>query len=422
MKIKYIFILVLALASCTKDVEVSVPNTSWTLFDSRSALQLPKQSRDGMEGVYKVTDGADFFGDQVVFKWSTVDSGLDTTYNLSVFGGKDVDYFDLQGRVLGDSIILNGYWRKIINTETGIARFSIAAGGGARQLLSQNPVIGNDSIVINGMTGSGGELPHSKVTFVYQRPLYHGIPFDILAHRSGGRTSDHLPYSENSIGMIKYASQLGATGIEIDIRLTSDGIPILYHDNTLNLRLTQKDGLVGPIESYSFDQLTDLVTLIDGEKIPTLRQALETVVNNTNLDFVWLDTKYDDSIAVIQALQAEYLAKAKALGRDLEIVIGLPADEQLTKFKELPNYDSVPSLCELTVQDVNDINAKVWAPRWTLGEQNDIVQQVQAEGHRAFVWTLDDPAYISQFIDQGNFNGILTNYPTLVAYYHYVKE
>lgn len=222
--------------------------------------------------------------------------------------------------------------------------------------------------------------------------------------------------------MIKYASQLGATGIEIDIRLTRDGIPILYHDNTLNLRLTQKDGLVGPIESYSFDQLTDLVTLIDGEKIPTLRQALETVVNNTNLDFVWLDTKYDDSIAVIQALQAEYLAKAKALGRDLEIVIGLPADEQLTKFKELPNYDSVPSLCELTVQDVNDINAKVWAPRWTLGEQNEIVQEVQAEGHRAFVWTLDDPAYISQFIDQGNFNGILTNYPTLVAYYHYVKE
>jgi hypothetical protein len=38
------------------------------------------------------------------------------------------------------------------------------------------------------------------------------------------------------------------------------------------------------------------------------------------------------------------------------------------------------------------------------------------------VWTLDEPDYISQFIDQGNFNGVLSNYPTLIAYNYYVKE
>jgi len=50
------------------------------------------------------------------------------------------------------------------------------------------------------------------------------------------------------------------------------------------------------------------------------------------------------------------------------------------------------------------------------------VKQVQAEGRRVIVWTLDEPSYISQFIEQGSFNGILSNYPSLIAYNYYVKE
>ena len=103
-------------------------------------------------------------------------------------------------------------------------------------------------------------------------------------------------------------------------------------------------------------------------------------------------------------------------------VIGLPGDEQLAEFKELPHDDTIPSLCELSVADVEDINARVWAPRWTLGLQDDLVKQVQAEGRRVIVWTLDEPSYISQFIEQGSFNGILSNYPSLIAYNYYVKE
>lgn len=418
----FIFVFILTQVACRKEYAAPVPDTVWPLFESPDAQALPRQTREAMEGVYQVTEGSSIFGELVALKWSFVTEGTDSSFNLSVFGGKDVAYFDLQGKVLGDSIILNGYWRKLINTQTGISRFSIGPNEGAKQLLSPVPIISKDSIIINGVMGNGQEIPSGKLVLKYLRPLYHGTGFEILAHRSGGRTSDLLPFSENSIGIIKYAGQLGATGIEIDIRLTSDGIPILYHDNALNLRLVRKSGLVGDISNYSYDQLSSLVSLIDGEKIPTLRQALETVLNNTSLDFVWLDTKFDDSLAVLRALQSEYLAKAKAMGRSLEILIGLPGDEQFAEFKDLPNDDSIPSLCELSVQDVTDINSRVWAPRWTLGLQNDLVKQVQAQGRRVIVWTLDDPDYISQFIGQGNFNGILSNYPTLIAYNYYVKE
>jgi glycerophosphoryl diester phosphodiesterase len=309
----------------------------------------------------------------------------------------------------------------MINTETGTSRFTITFQDGARQLLSTNPVIGPDSITIDGIFGDGDNMPSRRLTLVYERPLHNRNGFQIMAHRAGGRTSDHLNVSENSVAMIKKTAAFGSTGIEIDVRLTSDRVPILYHDNTVNDRLVQPNGMTGPIENYSYTQLSHLARLINGEKIPTLHEALETVVYNTDLEYVWLDTKYSGDMNLIRQVQAEYLQKAAAAGRDLQILIGLPGDDQLSDFKELPDYQNIPSLCELTRENVREINAKVWAPRWTLGTQDEEVAGVHAEGRKAFTWTLDVPEYISLFINNGDFDGILSNYPSAVAYYEYVK-
>jgi glycerophosphoryl diester phosphodiesterase len=222
--------------------------------------------------------------------------------------------------------------------------------------------------------------------------------------------------------MIKFASRLGATGIEIDVRLTSDEVPVLYHDNTLNLRLIQKNGLVGEIENFSYEQITTFVRLIDGESVPTLQAALDAVVYTTNIRYVWMDTKYVGSLSAVRDLQKLYLQKAADAGRDLHILIGLPDEDKVGAFLELPDYQSAPALCELSLDDVHTTNAEVWAPRWTLGTQDAEVAQVQGDGRKAFVWTLDDPAYVDQFVNQSNFDGILSNYPSLVAYYYYVKQ
>jgi glycerophosphoryl diester phosphodiesterase len=47
---------------------------------------------------------------------------------------------------------------------------------------------------------------------------------------------------------------------------------------------------------------------------------------------------------------------------------------------------------------------------------------MQSEGRKVFTWTLDDENYIEQFIKEGQFDGILTNYPTIVSYFHYIQE
>lgn len=417
-----ILVLVILFAGCKKDYTVDMPDTdTWMLFNDREAGQLPPATRQAMEGVYDIA-GNDIFGSLAALKWSYAVKNNDTTFHISGFFGKDIAYFICEGKQLNGSILLNGYWRKMVSTETGIIRFTIAPANGATVLLSPSPVL-PATIILDGVFGNGQEEPKNNITLSYNRPLYRGAaPFNILAHRAGGRNSDLLPVSENSVDMILKTAEFGSTGIEIDVRFTKDGIPILYHDNDINLRLTQKSGLVGPIENYTYAQLNAFVRLINGERIPTLRQALSAALYQTPLTFIWLDTKYIGSLERVQELQFEFMQLAAGLGRPLQIVIGLPGEEQLNKFLELPDYRVTPSLCELSTEDVQRTNALVWAPRFTEGTQNDKVAAIQALGKKAFVWTLDVPEFIEQFIRDGNFDGILSNFPSCVAFNYYVQQ
>ena len=417
-----ISIISLFVFSCRKDYQALVPDyNNWDAFTAAGKLNLPVQSRSGMEGVYNLAEGGGTFGDTVAIKWNYVITGTDTVWHLSVFCGKDIAYLICEGKRSNGDILLNGYWRKMAGVETGIVRLTIKAQEGA-DLIAGNGVITPGSIIISGVFGNGQSVPASPISFTYNRPLYSKGPFQILAHRGGGRTSDLLPVSENSVAMIRKTPEFGSTGIEIDVRLTSDGVPILYHDNNLNLRETQKSGLIGPIENYTFDQLSTFIRLIHGEKIPTLREALDAVVYQTPLRFVWLDTKYSGSLQVVRDIQKEYLQKAAAAGRTLSIVIGLPTTGAIDDFVALPDFAAAPNLCELSLEDVDKTNAEIWAPRFTLGTQNEDVAKVHAAGKLAFVWTLDVPDFIQQYLHDGHFDGILSNYPSAVAYYYYVQH
>lgn len=410
---------VLFFISCKRNFEAPVPDLHWEAFDSPAATLLQANTRQKMEGVYTFTEGAENFGGLTAVKWSYTTNGNDTAWHLSFFCEKQVSYFICEGRRLDSSILLNGYWRKMVNTETGRVRLSITWTNGAAQLFNAFNAI--DSIVITGAYGFGETVPDRPIRLNYIRPLYSAKPLQIVAHRGGGSTADLLPASENSVNMIQLASRFGATGIEIDVRMTSDGVPVLFHDATLNERLIQKNGLVGPIENYTYGQLNALVRLKQGERIPTLMEALQTVVYNTPLRYVWLDTKFKGSLQKLQAIQTEYSQKAKAIGRQLEITIGIPDEEVLNQFLQLPGYQTIPSVCELSTDAVEKANSGIWAPRFTLGLQNQEVERMHTEGRRAFVWTLDVPAIVQQYMTEGKFDGILSNYPSIVAFYYYAQ-
>ena len=411
-------LFLIGIDGCRKEYEAPVP---YTFTDTAGAGHYVDSVRRSMEGVYAVTNGAGAFGDQVALKWTYLLNGADTTHYLSIFTGVDAGYFNLEGDSKSDSLVLNGYWRRLVNTATGLVRLTVRAKRNGKLQTYKGRLMPIDTLVLDGYYGENKETPTRKLTLTYRRPL-NPKPFAILAHRGGGRTSDLLPTSENSVEVIKMASRLGATGVEIDVRYTKDNIPILYHDNTLNLRLIQKNGMTGPVEDYTYQQLTALVRLVNGEKIPTLEEALETVINNTSLNFVWLDTKYIGPMDKVQAIQQTYQQKAILARRDLQIVIGLPTTDAVDSYKALATKANTPILSELDTAVTRSLGAHVWAPRWTLGLQTEQVSAMKAEGVTVFVWTLDEPKFIQEFVNQNNFDGILSNYSPVVAYYHYTEQ
>jgi glycerophosphoryl diester phosphodiesterase len=84
-----------------------------------------------------------------------------------------------------------------------------------------------------------------------------------VAHRG-----DPYRVRENTIGSLRSALQQGADAVEIDVRLTKDGVPVLLHDETLK-RLWEHER---PLRSLSADEVRGLT---DGG-VPTLAEALAT--------------------------------------------------------------------------------------------------------------------------------------------------
>ena len=93
----------------------------------------------------------------------------------------------------------------------------------------------------------------------------------------------HAP--ENTLAGIRAALRLGADAIEVDVRCTRDGVPVLLHDGTVD-RTTSGEG---QITALSLRQARRLRLRSGkgfagrGEQIPTLREALGAVAGRALL-------------------------------------------------------------------------------------------------------------------------------------------
>ncbi|MFF9848360.1 glycerophosphodiester phosphodiesterase [Streptomyces sp. TLI_105] len=81
-----------------------------------------------------------------------------------------------------------------------------------------------------------------------------------------GHRGDPYRVRENTLPSIASAIERGADAVEVDVRLTKDGVPVLLHDDTLK-RLWGHDR---PLAGLTHERLRELTR---GE-VPTLRDAL----------------------------------------------------------------------------------------------------------------------------------------------------
>jgi glycerophosphoryl diester phosphodiesterase len=117
----------------------------------------------------------------------------------------------------------------------------------------------------------------------------------VAAHRAV-----HHELPENSLPAIREAIRLGVDIIEIDVKVSKDGVPFLMHDGKVDRTTTGK----GDPEEMTFSQLRELRLVANGkitkEKIPSLEEALEIARGNILVD---LDLKTDRLEAIFEVVR-----------------------------------------------------------------------------------------------------------------------
>lgn len=116
---------------------------------------------------------------------------------------------------------------------------------------------------------------------------------DIASRLIGHRGSMHHQ-PENTLRAIKTAIADGAQAIEFDLQLSRDGVPMLFHDESLQ----RTTGWQGRIIDHSAEELTAISTRGPGfhksgaqdEHIPTLDQAIE-LLNRSPQVQVFIEVK-----------------------------------------------------------------------------------------------------------------------------------
>lgn len=120
-----------------------------------------------------------------------------------------------------------------------------------------------------------------------------------FAHRGYFNLTDA---PENSLKSFQYAIDNGY-GIELDVQLSSDGVPMVFHDADL-MRVC---GVEGKIWDYTCAELQQMKLFDSEEVIPTMAQALELIDGRTPLLVEYKMDKVDTAVcAQTQKLLDEY--------------------------------------------------------------------------------------------------------------------
>jgi glycerophosphoryl diester phosphodiesterase len=413
-KLVYSISLICIFASCSKE-PLAVPDYFSNALDN--TIPISTSILKKLEGKYLMNSNPVELGNNFVClvnnKTVTFISNRSGLYLVMKSGYNAKD----------SSIILKGYFRAPLSSETGSVKMTISD---KANLKKRNTGTMDSTFTITMEVVYGSELRVKKSSEIkYNSPFSKNVinrNFQIIAHRGGGRNSDDLPYSENSIEMIHHASDFGANSVEIDVKLTKDRIPVLYHDDEINTRLTQKSPLKGDIAEYKYEVLEEFAPLIRGEKIPTLEKTLLHIIDSTSVSSVWLDIKGDSGVFdIVSPMVDKALLRAKSMGKIIDIYMGIPTEEVLTEYKTLKNYTSKISACEISLNLAKELKSKVWGPRWTLFVSEADILSAHQSGIKVFTWTMDEESFIKTYIDANTFDGILSNYPSIVAYQLYSK-
>ena len=225
----------------------------------------------------------------------------------------------------------------------------------------------------------------------------------IIGHRG---VADYAP--ENTLVSIHTAADMGIEWVELDVKLTKDEVPIIFHDDTLD-RTTNSSG---PVALKTYDELKELDCgswygeSFIGTHIPTLEETIEVLIDRDlglNLEIkpcpgkeketaeVALDllsTIWDDhDRLIISSFQHVSLEAAQDIASDWHRGFLLP-EEWPENWHELAQYLDVSTVhvnantvSREQIEDIMDLEKPILA--YTVNEP-DVARRLQSWGVDGF--------------------------------------
>lgn len=228
----------------------------------------------------------------------------------------------------------------------------------------------------------------------------------IIAHR--GLSSQ---YPENTMLAFQKAVEIGCDGIELDVQLTSDGVPVIIHDENLR-RVTGRPGLVKDFtyrELKLFDAGHGFDARLGITPIPTLKEYFAFI---RDYDIV-TDIELKNSIFRYEGMEQTVTALIKKFKIEDKIFFSSFNHQSLAVCKKL--LPSVPcgllTNCWLAGAGAyaEQCGAEYINPHYTFITPENI-RELEENKIGAFVWTVDDRDEMLRLASLG-VAGIITNCP-----------
>lgn len=236
--------------------------------------------------------------------------------------------------------------------------------------------------------------------FDYDRPM-------ALAHQ-GGKSEQ----TENSMSAFANAEKLGYRYLDIDLQVTSDGVLVAHHDDSLE-RLT---GIAGTVAERTWAELSE-ARLPNGEPLARFEDLLAA-----HPDALWnIEVKSEEATRPV-------VAEIRKHGIDQRVCLNAFSDLRMRKIRKAaaglnPGYSTpiastlwlklasyIPFLpyrtsAQVTQSPVKDRGIPVLDERF--------VNRAHKQGLLAIVWTINDRTEMARLLDIG-VDGILTDEPTIL--------
>ena len=235
-------------------------------------------------------------------------------------------------------------------------------------------------------------------------------------------------HPENTMPAYKKSKDMGFSYVEADVRWTSDNIPVLLHDATINRTGRNADGTeisetinISDItyeEALNYDFGIYKGAEFAGTKIPTLEEFI-TLCKRLNLHpYIELkggtDTQIIDAVNVVR--KKGMLDKCSWLS-SVSICAKVLAEYPKARVVVVTNStDSavIDSIAELKTNE-NDVAADFYIGNIT----QSMVEYAHSKGIHAEVWTTDNEEDIKKLADWG-IDGITTNHSNIAEILNYL--